>query len=266
MNRTALLRACDRNLAGHAAHLHPLVPGATVTEVGDFQIADSGLHHDTYNTVSRTRFAEGFTASVAVDIARRLDDSGRPFTWWVTSGGEEDVAGRDGPEALSAAGFSAGEREDVMVVAPGDLSYPAVTSSARVERVASPEDLADYASVLAANWNPPAAEVARFLDLAGRNGAWDDGTGSTFYVTRLDEVAVAAAEVYLADGIAGIYGVATLAAYRGRGIATHMLGTVLSDFSDARIDQWVLQATDAGKPLYRRFGFDAVGSCTEFTR
>jgi hypothetical protein len=98
------MRATERNLAAHAAHLHPFVDGASIIRIGDFQVSDSGLAHDTYNIVSRVGFDDGYRAEAVAEIAQYVTRVRRPFSWWVT----DDATLKEAQDALVPAGFTVG--------------------------------------------------------------------------------------------------------------------------------------------------------------
>ena len=50
-----LLSRMERNLAGHAAHLHRGTPGMSVRQSDDLLIADSGFDDDAFNVVADAR-------------------------------------------------------------------------------------------------------------------------------------------------------------------------------------------------------------------
>jgi predicted GNAT family acetyltransferase len=75
---------------------------------------------------------------------------------------------------------------------------------------------------------------------------------------------VAAAELCLAGDVAGLYGVCTLEAERGRGFATALLARLLADTRDAGMRLATLQASAQGRPVYERLGFRPVGRYTEY--
>lgn len=257
----ALLQATERNLAAHAAHLHAFVKGASVFRVGDFQVSDSGLGHDTFNMVSRVDFERGFRPEDVRDVAAYVEGTGRPFSWWVA----DEAALSEAAPALEAAGFTEGETEDVMYA---DLRTPRpptpVPRGVQIEAVAGGDRLGEYATVLAANWEPPATEVETFLLSAGSRVRWPHQAGSRFFTAFVDGRVVAGAEVHMAAGVAGLFGIATLEAYRGRGIASALVAACLEWAASEGSRLAVLQATAAGSGVYRRHGFRSVGRCTEF--
>ncbi len=80
------------------------------------------------------------------------------------------------------------------------------------------------------------------------------------YIAELDGVAVAAATMVPSDGIAGIYSVATLPPYRGRGIATAMLDKIITDATTMGLRVAVLGCFPLMVRHYQRSGFRVVGT------
>ncbi len=164
VNESDLPLAMEQNLAEHACHLHRTLKGASVTETGDLLIADSGLDDDTFNIVARARFIPGTAPARAAETARTLAATGRPFSWWVGPASTPDNLA----EHLQAAGLEASETEAGMWKDLRDPLPDAHVDGLEILPATTPEQLADYATVLAANWHPPAATVRRFFaDTAG---------------------------------------------------------------------------------------------------
>jgi predicted acetyltransferase len=84
------------------------------------------------------------------------------------------------------------------------------------------------------------------------------------YVGYLGARPVAAAEVCIAGGVAGVYSVCTLESERRRGFGTALTARPLLDARDEGVPMAILQASAQGQPVYRRLGFRPVGQYVEY--
>jgi ribosomal protein S18 acetylase RimI-like enzyme len=132
-----------------------------------------------------------------------------------------------------------------------------------IRRARTPSELSDFARVNAANWTPPDQAVVRFYELAAPL-LLAAGSPIRLYVGYVGEEAVAASELTVAGGVAGLYGISTLAPCRRRGYGTAMTLRPLVDARAEGLDLAVLQASAAGAGVYRRIGFEEFGGITEY--
>ena len=177
----------------------------------------------------------------AENLARaRRFFQGRPFCWLVEEG--------QGTGLLEAAGGTFRE-PDFEMVAPlpgGHLAGPVVTA------VREPEELREVLAIL--------AEVFAFRPAAAQ-GFFGPVVGTAGWVpclARVDGHPAATAMVFPSPGTAGIYAVASRAAFRRRGLAAAVVSACLARAEAAGCRQAVLYATPAGEPLYRGLGFRTV--------
>lgn len=84
------------------------------------------------------------------------------------------------------------------------------------------------------------------------------GTGG--WVALVDGAPASKAVVHVEDGVAGIYGVATTEAGRGRGLATHLCATALETARASGAERTVLHSTPMARTLYRRMGYRDVAT------
>jgi ribosomal protein S18 acetylase RimI-like enzyme len=76
------------------------------------------------------------------------------------------------------------------------------------------------------------------------------------WVAYLDGLPVATAATLVSDGVIGLYNIATVPAYRGRGIAEAMTRNVIEvTRAEAGPLPLILQATSLGLRMYSRLGF-----------
>jgi ribosomal protein S18 acetylase RimI-like enzyme len=75
------------------------------------------------------------------------------------------------------------------------------------------------------------------------------------YVGYLDGVPVATSALLASDGVAGVYNVATLPAYRKRGLGEAMTWHAVREGLAAGCQFGSLQASEMGQPIYARMGF-----------
>ncbi len=66
------------------------------------------------------------------------------------------------------------------------------------------------------------------------------------------------------DGVAGLYSLATLKEFRGRGFGSAMTAHALSVARDLGMRGIALQASSDGLQIYERAGFRAIGESREF--
>jgi ribosomal protein S18 acetylase RimI-like enzyme len=122
-----------------------------------------------------------------------------------------------------------------------------------IEIVAGDPVLRDWARVVALGlFGCAESEVADFHALMKpvlRSGK------VRLFLARQDGAPAASATLYLSDGIAGIYHVATLPEFRRQGFGRSITLAPLVEARKEGARAAILQATALGEPVYRRLGF-----------
>jgi ribosomal protein S18 acetylase RimI-like enzyme len=250
--------AADENLATHFTWVQRQTAGMRAVLEDDLVRTECGMDCDTFNAVCRARLsAERSAARIREAIAWF---AGRPFSWWV---GPADAPGDLG-RRLSDAGLAASETELAMAARLSALRADRTAPGClEIRRVATPSELSDFARINAANWTPPDLDVVRFYELAAPL-LLAPGSPIRLYVGYAGGEPVAASELTVGGGVAGLYGISTLEAHRRKGYGTAMTLRPLRDARAEGLELAVLQASDAGAGVYRRIGFEEFGGITEY--
>jgi GNAT superfamily N-acetyltransferase len=126
-----------------------------------------------------------------------------------------------------------------------------------IGRAAGPADARDFLTVLSAVYPDEAGWQDTWLDAFVAIGFADDAP-VRIYVGREAGRPVSASFLVVGAGVAGIYGVHTNPAARGRGLGAALTRAPMRDARAAGFELAVLQAATRAVPLYARIGFRTV--------
>jgi ribosomal protein S18 acetylase RimI-like enzyme len=231
-------------------------------------LGDSGTDCDTFNMVSGVSFSpEVPTERIQEVIAQVIGTfEGRPFSWWLMTGDTPADLG----DHLQRAGLVAAESEVAMA-----LKLPASLpegGTLRFERVTTPEQLVEYATVQAENWEPRDDRVIDF-DRARAEYLIAPDSGFYYLLGYAPDGSVAAAgEGCLSDAVewaptvrtVGLYGISTRKGWRRRGFGRVICRGLLEASMAEGAQLAVLQASADGLKLYEQLGFSRIGAVTEY--
>ncbi|WP_426749220.1 GNAT family N-acetyltransferase [Myxococcus sp. Y35] len=248
------------NQVEHMTYLARRLPGAFVQDTPGLLLVDSGLPCDTFNVVCRTRLSGHAVAARITSALHHFRSKAAPFSWWV----DPDATPLDLDTYLSAQGLAFAEKEQGMSLdlsrLPTGLTLP---PGLRVQRAMDARTLADFARVVAANWEPADPHVVDFYARSADVALAPDSP-IRFFVGYLDGEPVAASECHLAWGVAGLYSVATVKHARRRGIGGALTLAPLLEAREVGYRTATLQASAEGQRVYSRLGFLPGGVFREY--
>jgi ribosomal protein S18 acetylase RimI-like enzyme len=185
----------------------------------------------------------------------------RPFAWWVGPGSFPlDLENRLRNHGLAPAESELGMSLELREL-PARIDLPKCLT---IRRVSSRQEIADFASIFASNWQPPDPEVAAFYQ-AATPFLLAPEVPMILFVGYLDGEPVSTSELFIGGGVAGLYAVATRREFRGRGIGSALTWAAAEDARRRGISTAVLQSSDDGKGIYARLGFRPCCQFTEYT-
>jgi GNAT superfamily N-acetyltransferase len=213
---------------------------------------------DTFrNVVVAARFAAADADRRIREIGAAFAGRGTGFVWWVAPFHEpHDLGDRLARAGLRLEGTAPAMALDLEAL-PRDEPLPPGLEIVPVRDAAT---LREFVGVLAAEMgipdgspNPAARHHAALLEAIPPTLASEPLP--LRYLGRLDGRAVATSRISIGGGVGGLYAVATLPEARRRGFGRAMTLVALDAARALGYRIGVLQASDAGLPVYRRLGF-----------
>ncbi len=253
------MSSADDNLAAKATQGLDAFPEARVVVAPDLVLVDSGLPCDTFNIVCRARFTSATARMRVAEAIAFFRVTGHPWSWWLMPG----YTPAELPDVLAGAGLAPTESEVAMSMGLGAPTPAEPVAGLDIRRVTTAADLEAFATLSAANWDPPDRHVRRFYRTAGSRFLAPDSPRQLF-LGVLEGQPVATAEFAGSGSAAGLYGISTRSDCRRRGIGTAMTSTALNAARAAGYHRAVLQAAPDGVGIYTRLGFAAEGEIVEY--
>ena len=255
LSAPALVAAADENDAAYWLR-RAQVAGWEIHDEGDIAWYRSRRREPLANGVVRMRLnPEAAAAKIAATLAH-FTDHNLPVVWFVGPAHQPANFG----ERLEAQGLRRVETEPGMAVdlhcLREDLPAPAGLA---IERVRDVETLAVWLRTYRAGDDVPPDAPPILMESCVPRQLTDDEPMRLF-LARLDSAPVATAQLLLAAGVAGIYGVATVPEVRRRGIGAAVTRAALHDARALGYRVGVLHATEMGYSVYRRLGFAEYGA------
>jgi predicted acetyltransferase len=151
-------------------------------------------------------------------------------------------------------GYSSYDSMPAMWLDGPPLDDPPGSPDLAISRIVTPGPLNAFRSILSEVFRLSPSEVNLVLSERALSVPH-----TRHYLGTVHGTAVATATLVLSDGVAGVWNVGTLPAYRHRGVAAAMMRHILAEARDHGFGASMLLASDDGTPLYRRLGYRALG-------
>jgi ribosomal protein S18 acetylase RimI-like enzyme len=123
-----------------------------------------------------------------------------------------------------------------------------------IREVLDGDDLDAWMEVFRICFEMPDVAVDFFRNAIGHSG-FHSGTPYRHYLGLWKDEPVACSSVYFGGAAAGIYNVATLPSFRGRGIGAEMTRRPMRIAREHGFGTGVLHSSSLGRPVYEKLGF-----------
>lgn len=165
--------------------------------------------------------------------------------------------------AVNAAGFVSEGAMPAMAVDIERMPATAMPPGYECVRIGAGEDGRAWSGALAVGYGLPPG-LARIFSPEALGADMADDAPIQFFAILRDGRTVATSMLYLVDGLAGIYCVATLPEERGKGLGAHATAEPLRIAHRLGYRVGVLQSSTAGHSVYRGLGFADVAALPMF--
>jgi len=230
--------------------LFAVYPRAECHVTPPYTLLNSGLNIAMFNRVMKTNLAPEEADQTINDIKQVFDSKSLPFTWQV----DPEDKPSDLAERLEKAGFKRNETPG-MAVKIVELVEPVKPSGFRYEKVESPEKLVAYARLLVRAYGLPEFVWDWLAGCLTHLGVVED---FQHYIGYLDDTPVATSSILYGDGVAGLYNVATLTEFRGKGVGSLISYVPFIDALELGYKIGILHSSRMGYSVYRRLGFEEI--------
>lgn len=203
-----------------------------------------------FNRVLYTRLTTSNADETIQETIDYFSSKDLPFTWHVDPGDTP----ADLPERLEKNGLILSSGPG-MALALSEFKAPEPPEGFSCERVRTQEMLKTFSKLLPEAYGFPEFAWEDFAQIIMSVGIRDDLCN---YIGFLDERPVTTSSVFYADGVAGVYNVATLPEARGRRIGSMITATPLIDARKIGYKISILHSTAMGYNLYRRLGYEEI--------
>ena len=218
----------------------------------------SGHHCDIafplMNVVYGARFAPDAARERAHQVITPYFERGLPFLWWATPSTSspelEDTLVDAGMMREDVPGMHVGLDAPVSRPVPDGIDLQVVTSDTQESMIVT----------MLAGFGMPA-------ELSAPMGVMVAAFGEDEVVNVLatvDGVPAGTGTAYLTGETAGLYNIATLDAFRGRGIGYAVTAALMEHARERGCTQAVLHSSPMGRPVYERLGFEEVCNVPQF--
>ncbi|GHU15116.1 hypothetical protein FACS189449_12530 [Alphaproteobacteria bacterium] len=245
MDITKLL---DLNMTGKFGYLSSLME-MDVTFCGDVSIINSGISSDMFNVICEIRDRKTLDSAI-----KKFRDLKMPFACWV--GFDDDY--QQCKQDLEKIGFECNEHESAMFIEIEKLSRDKKCEELQISLVDNEQKLTDFINVYQKLIPHDSDQINEFYSRAADH-ILNPKSSLKLFVGYFHDQPAATSALFMDENSAGVWDITTIPKFRRRGIGTDMMSHALSyafDNFEHRIG--VLTASEEGKPVYQKIGFQKL--------
>ncbi len=168
---------------------------------------------------------------------------------------------------LTSTGFEKHDPMPAMAVEINHLAATSLPAGYTFHRLnCTPSEIDEWAQVFADGFEFPHAIGQLYAPKTSQDAAPAPDAITQYFAIAKEGKYVATSMLYLNEGLAGIYCVATIPTERGKGLGAHATAEPLRLAQILGYRIGLLQASEAGQPVYTRLGFKEYDALPVYVR
>ena len=249
----------DENFNLHASKIPDLTEGMKVFKSSGISYVDSGLSCDTFNIIHINDGGKVLTENIIEAVNYYRTRQLACCLWICRENLSENVKA-----AIDRLNLKQQNLEPGMLL---NLDLYKPIQNTNHERAIIGNDvklIQDYADVVAKHWTPADLNVLDYYNKTASTILNCNAVKYSIYYQAKKPVSVI--ELFSSnDKTVGLYGLATLESYRGKGIGTALLTFALNKCKELGFSNVILQASEDGFGIYKKLGFKIYTEYYEFS-
>lgn len=249
----------DKNFHLHFWKIASQTAGMKAVHSNSLSYVDSGLSSDTFNVI-HIQNGSKLTPEAMDSTLSYFKERQLKYCVWIN---KENLT-EQVESHFADAPLSLQNEEKGMALELSSYQILQNTQHNRISIVNNRDLLSDYASVIASNWSPRDENVMCYYQNAA-TGYLNPDNGVQLLVYYQEGTPVSTVELFATDHeTVGAYGFATLQTHRGKGIGSALLTFAMNQAKEQGYKYLILQASEDGIGIYRRFGFKEYTTYFEY--
>lgn len=246
----------DENFRLHLSAIPEACEGMKVYQLEGLTVVDSGLDCDTFNVIHIYDVSK-LNKEILKDVIDHFAAPKKSYCIWINQAQlNEEMKQQFKALHIIPQGGEVGMIMDLQSYTSEESNYE------NIRQVDTSVKMKDYSTVIANNWIPADQNVITYYEQTASLYLESKVMLFIYYHKRK---AVSTLEMYPTDQqTIGLYGFTTLAAYRAMGIGSSLMRFALRRAKKEGYKQAVLQATEDGIGIYKKYGFRPIGMYYEY--
>jgi hypothetical protein len=256
MNPSAALTCMEENLSGFQARLASQLRDTWTVRTGNLCASYLGIPHVIFNSVLRSNL----NRAEAELLVTRFELYEMPWGWFVSPTSADHTT-----SMLDDLGFVQAYEMPNMARDLRSDSVEKAGTGLRIERVGNPKGFHTFLDIVLASFQESTG-LGTAMSKAQNGLGYSDQHPIQNFLGYEGDIPVCSATLYINEGVVGIYAVATLEQFRGKGYGGAITAHCMSWGQTRGARLAVLQASKMGLPVYQKLGFVEVGPSVAYIK